>query len=49
MLFRSLRVMVSPTFFGWVLGFGKDMRIIAPLDVAEELGRRIDEVKELYK
>lgn len=45
----SLRVMVSPTFFGWVLGFGKDMRILSPEGVAEELVSRIDEVKELYK
>ena len=45
----SLRVMVSPTFFAWVLGFGKDMRILSPSSVVEEIKRRIKEVGELYE
>ena len=32
----SIRVMVSPTFFAWVLGFGADMRIISPDSVKNE-------------
>lgn len=33
----SLRVMVSPNFFGWVMSFGADMRILAPDTVKLEL------------
>ena len=33
----SAKVMVSPTFFAWVLGFGGRMKIISPDSVAEEL------------
>lgn len=32
----SIRIMVSPTFFAWVLGFGEDMRIVAPAEVKKE-------------
>ena len=45
----SLRVMVSPTFFAWVLGFGRDMRILSPVSVVEEIKKRIREVGELYE
>lgn len=33
----TVKVMVSPTFFAWVLGFGGRMRIVSPERVAEEL------------
>lgn len=45
----TLRVMISPNFFAWVLGFGRDMRILSPSSVVEEIKKRIDEVKELYQ
>ena len=41
--------MISPNFFAWVLGFGRDMRILSPDGVVEEIKKRIDEVKELYQ
>ncbi len=44
----SLRVMISPNFFAWVLGFGKDMRIIAPDAVREELLERLQATMEVY-
>lgn len=44
----SLRVMISPNFFAWVLGFGKDMRIIAPKAVKEELLERLRDTMEVY-
>ena len=44
----SLRVMISPNFFAWVLGFGKDMRIIAPEAVRGELLERLKETMEVY-
>ena len=45
----TLRVMISPNFFAWVLGFGRDMRILSPSAVVDEMKKRIDEVKELYQ
>jgi len=45
----SLRVMLSPNFFAWVLGFGKDMRILSPSAVVDEIKKRIAEVAKLYE
>ena len=45
----SLRVMVSPNFFAWVLGFGGAMRIISPASVVDEMKVRIREVEALYE
>ncbi|MBQ8719411.1 MAG: WYL domain-containing protein [Clostridia bacterium] len=45
----SVKVIVSPNFFAWVLGFGKDMRIISPLWVREELISAIREISENYR
>lgn len=33
----SAKVMVSPTFFAWVLGFGERMKIVSPQSVADAL------------
>ncbi len=44
----SLRVMISPNFFAWVLGFGKDMRIIAPEAVRAEMLLRLRDTMEIY-
>ena len=45
----SLRVMVSPTFFSWVLSFGDDMRILAPATVRTELIEVLTRVKKNYE
>lgn len=44
----SIRVMVSPNFFAWVLGFGNDMKILAPESVRRELLDRLSAIKENY-
>ena len=44
----SVRVMVSPTFFSWVLGFSCDMRIISPESVKEEFKRNLKEIAKNY-
>ena len=36
----TARVEVSPTFLSWVLGFGRDMRILAP-KAAQEAARTL--------
>lgn len=44
----SMRVMVSPTFFAWVLGFGADMRILAPDAVKKEFIENLKKISEHY-
>ena len=44
----SVRVMLSPNFYGWVMGFGKDVKILTPSSVREELLMLVDEVKLSY-
>lgn len=45
----STRVMVSPTFFSWVLGFGDDMRIISPESVKDELVENLRKIAKYYE
>ena len=45
----SVRVMVSPTFISWALGFGGKLKILSPLPVAEKLKETANEALELYK
>ena len=45
----SVRVMVSPTFISWALGFGGKLKILSPLPVAEKLKETANESLELYK
>ena len=44
----SLRVMLSPTFFAWVLGFGDNIRILSPDSAREELLAIITKTAALY-
>ncbi len=44
----SMRVMVSPTFFAWVLGFGADIRIISPAKVVDEFLSNLREISDNY-
>ena len=44
----SLRVMISPTFFAWVMGFGDDIKILAPDSVSKELCDLLNRTKALY-
>ena len=44
----SVRVMLSPNFYGWVLGFGKDVKILSPEKVKCELLSLINEIKTAY-
>ena len=45
----SLRVMVSPTFFSWLMSFGADMRIIEPASVRADFVEMLEKIKENYK
>lgn len=44
----SVRVMVSPTFFSWVLGFGEDIRITAPQNVKIRFKENLRKIAENY-
>ena len=43
------KVMVSPTFYSWVLGFGGRMKILSPESVAKEAQRIAQEVVDCYE
>jgi predicted DNA-binding transcriptional regulator YafY len=43
------KVMVSPTFYAWVLGFGGKMKILSPEPVAKEAARLAREVVAVYE
>ena len=45
----SVRVIVSPTFFAWVMGFGSAMKIIEPLSVRDEMKAILKEISKNYK
>ncbi len=45
----SLRVMVSPTFFAWMLSFGEKARIISPEPVRREFLEILEKTTKLYK
>ena len=39
---------VSPQFYGWLCGLGRGARVVAPAEVAEEMGRYIKGIAEMY-
>ena len=45
----SMRVMVSPTFFSWLLSFGEDMRVLSPDGVKHELAESLEKIMKYYK
>ena len=45
----SIRLMVSPTFFAWVMGFGDEMKITAPQSVKSELCDMLSRTASLYE
>ena len=40
----SVKVQVSPTFFGWLFQFGNKMKVLSPDDVAAEYKKRLKEL-----
>ena len=45
----TTRLLISPNFFAWVLGFGSDLRILAPESVRKELAVLLKEIAENYE
>nr|QGT50980.1 transcriptional regulator [uncultured Firmicutes bacterium] len=44
----SAKVEISDKFFGWLLGFGKRVRIIEPTEIKEEFAAYLDKIREMY-
>lgn len=44
----SIRVMVSPTFFAWVMGFGDEIKILAPTSLRGEMREILSKTAALY-
>ena len=40
----TVKVRVSPTFWGWLFQFGKQMRVISPSHIVEEYRQKISEL-----
>ena len=45
----TVRVEVSDQFFGWLLGFGKKVKLISPDDVVEKFKSYLDKIRESYE
>ena len=41
-------IQISDQFFGWLLGFGKRMKIIDPPEVVEQFKEYLDKIREIY-
>ncbi len=44
----TTRLEVSNQFFGWLLGFGKKVKIVSPKEVREQFAAYIDDIREMY-
>ena len=42
------QVEISDQFFGWLLGFGKKVKILEPADVKEKFVAYMDKIREMY-
>lgn len=41
-------VEISDQFFGWLLGFGKKVKLLSPDDVVEKFKAYIDKIRVIY-
>ena len=44
----SAKVMISPTFYSWIMGFGNKMKVLSPEPVAEHIKELSRELLECY-
>lgn len=44
----GVEVAVSPQFYGWILALGKDVRILGPAEVVDDLRNYLDDVRKNY-
>ena len=44
----TVKVEISDQFYGWLLGFGKKVKVIAPDDVKEKFVAYMDKIRKMY-
>lgn len=44
----SAKVQLSPVFFGWCCSFGKLLKVVAPIDLSNQLRKYIENLANLY-
>ena len=44
----SVRVGISDQFYGWLLGFGRRMKLISPQSAVDDFKAYVDKVRECY-
>ena len=44
----TVSIVVSPQFFGWVFGFGKEIEILSPEEVRIEMKKQAEEICRNY-
>jgi len=44
----GVEVAVSPQFYGWIFGLGKDVKVVGPDDVVEDLRKYADDFRNNY-
>ena len=47
-LIFEVEAQISPTFVAWIMGFGKNIRVIAPKDVVKKVKERLKEALSMY-
>ncbi len=45
----TVNVQISPQFFGWICGFGTDIKILSPTDVVDEYKNKLSEIVNVYE
>ena len=45
----TVKVMISPTFYSWVLGFGNKIKVVSPPSVRDEVAAIAKEVVQAYE
>lgn len=45
----SAQMAVSKQFYGWLCGFGKEVKIVSPVDIEEEYAKHLLKTQEMYK
>ena len=44
----TAQVEISNQFFGWILGFGNKVKLLAPNDVADQFRAYLDKIRGMY-
>lgn len=44
-----VRAALSPRFYAWIMGFGRDMKIVSPPKAVEGFKKQLEEINSLYK